>query len=114
MFDWLTPAIKKATTKKTQTEAIKNFQEFEGRYSNIWRETFVIFLAGKLRIVNPNSPDPKNGAWVLEPVSEKNFKIISTPRYWEVGEILVFKRNAQGKIIGFASGVGGMWSEKID
>jgi CubicO group peptidase (beta-lactamase class C family) len=112
IFEWLTPAIKKATTEKT--EAIQNFQEYEGQYSNIYSEFFVIFLDGKLRIVNPNSPDPKKGAWVLEPVSKNSFKIISTPRYYEVGEILVFKRNTQGKIIGFASGVGGAWSDKVD
>lgn len=114
MFEWLTPTIKQATTEKSQTETLQNFREFEGFYSSIHGESFVIFLDGKLKIVNPNTPDPKSGAWVLEPLSENSFKIISTPRYRAVGEILIFKRNTQGKIIGYAVGEGGDWSDKID
>ena len=114
IFEWITPAIKKSVDEKSEIELLQNFTEFEGLYSNIWGESFVILLDGKLKIVNPNSPNPKDGAWELEFVSENNFKIISTPRYFGVGEIFVFKRNNQGKIIGYASGQSGEWSDKIN
>ena len=113
MYEWLSPAVKKATTEIAQIETPHKFQEYEGLYSNIWNESLVIYLDGKLQIVNPNSPNPKIGAWVLELVLGDTFKIMSTPRYSEEGEIMKFKRNTQGKIVGFESGVGGTSSNKI-
>lgn len=106
IFEWLTPAIKKATTEASYDNVFQKFQEFEGLYANIYNESFVIFLDGKLRVVNPNTADPKNGAWALEPLSENSFKIISAPRYRELGEIVLFKRNTQGKVIGYLAGEG--------
>ena len=38
---------------------------------------------------------------------------MSTPRYSEESEILEFRRNPEGKIIGFASGLGRASSKKI-
>lgn len=114
IFEWLTPAVKEAATDKSKKEPTPDYTELEGRFFNIWNDLFVIFLNGKLQIVNLNSPDPKKNTWVLEPVSNDNFRIISAPPYSEVGELLVFQRNAQGKVIGYASGEGGTRSEKID
>ena len=112
IFEWMTPAIKKAVNEKTET--LLSFEYLEGIYTNIWDESFVIFLDGKMMIVNPKSPDPKNDAWLLEPVSENSFRITSTPRYSAVGEMVVFKRNPLGKITGYASGEGGEWMEKLE
>ncbi|HXL57547.1 MAG TPA: serine hydrolase domain-containing protein, partial [Chitinophagaceae bacterium] len=58
IFEWLTPAIKKATTESSQDNAFQKYQEFEGLYGNIFNESYVIFLDGKLRIVNSNTADP--------------------------------------------------------
>ena len=113
IFQWITPAIKSAVDEKSKIELHQEFMEYEGLYSNIWGDSFVILLDGQLKIVNPNSPNPKDGAWELEFASEDHFKILSTPRYYEVGEVLVFRRNSQGRIIGYATGEGGTWSEKI-
>jgi len=106
IFEWLTPAIQKATTERSQDNAFQKYQEFEGLYGNIFNESYVIFLDGKLRIVNPNTADPKNGAWELEPLTENSFKIISAPHYTGVGEVVLFKRNSQEKVISYLAGEG--------
>ncbi|MCL6259421.1 beta-lactamase family protein [Aquiflexum sp. TKW24L] len=106
IYEWLTPAIKNALTVPIQTDDTQNFKEFEGMYENIWSESYVIFVDGSLKIITPYSADPKNGAMVLEPISENNFKIITAPRYKEVGETITFKKDAQGKVIGYTLGFG--------
>lgn len=113
IFDWLTPAVKSNAPNTSQSTVLSNCKEFEGLYGNIWNESYVIFLDGKLQIVNPNTPDPKSGVWILEPIIADRFRIISSPRFTPVGEEVVFNRNSQGKVIGFLAGDG--WrSTKIE
>ena len=107
IFEWMTPAIKLAAAEKAGNAAPKINKDIEGIYSSIWEETFVQSNGDKLMIMNPNTPDPKIGAWVLEPVSENTFRIVSAPRYLEIGENIVFQRNEQGKVTGYESGVSG-------
>ena len=59
IFDWLTPAIKSAGLNNSQNTLSTNYKELEGLYGNIWNESSVIFLDGKLQIVNPNTADPQ-------------------------------------------------------
>lgn len=106
IYEWLTPAIRNALTETIQTNDTQNFNEFEGLYESIGSESYVIFVDGNLKILTPYSADPKNGALVLDPISENNFKIITAPRYRDLGERVTFKRDAEGKIIGFALGFG--------
>jgi len=113
ILEWVTPVIKLADTESSQDRSYKKFKEFEGLYGNIFNESYVIFLDGKLKIVNPNTPDPKNGAWILEPLAENSFKIISAPRFSGVGEVVLFKRNSQGKVISYMAG-NGYESGKMD
>lgn len=106
IFDWLTPALKAASTESLQDPLPNNYREFEGLYQNIFNESYVIYLDGKLKIVNPNTADPKNGAWILEPLTENSFIITSAPRFTGVGEVVQFKRNKQGKVISYLAGDG--------
>jgi hypothetical protein len=75
-------------------------------YGNIWNESYVIFLDGKLQIVNPNTPDPKSSVWLLEPMAADRFRIVSSPRFTAVGEEVVFNRNNQGKVTDYLAGDG--------
>lgn len=107
IFDWLTVPIKNASTAHAADAAMNNrWKEYEGLYGNIWNESYVIQLDGKLQIVNPNTADPKNSVWVLEPMAADRFRIVSSPRFTPVGEEVVFKRNGQGKVTGFLAGDG--------
>lgn len=106
IFDWLTPAIKSVGIINSQSVSLNKYKEIEGLYGNIWNESYVIFLDGKLQIVNPNTPDPKSGVWILEPITTDRFRILSSPRFTPVGEEVVFKRNNQGKVISFLAGDG--------
>ena len=59
IFDWLTPPLKSAAGNGSlQNTGLIKYQDYEGLYGNIWNESYVIFLDGKLEIVNPNTPDP--------------------------------------------------------
>jgi Beta-lactamase len=113
IYEYLTPAIKNALPETILANDKPHFTEYEGLYENIWTESYIIFVDGSLKIVTPYSADPKNGAMVLEPISENNFKIISAPRYKEIGETITFKKDVQGKIIAYTSGFG-TDSKKID
>ena len=113
IYEYLTPAIKNALPVTISANDEPHFKEFEGLYENIWTESYVIFVDGSLKIVTPYSPDPKNGTMVLEPISENNFKIISAPRYKEIGETITFKKDVQGKVIGYTLGFGTN-SKKMD
>lgn len=106
IFDWLKPAIKSVGIINSKNFPLDKYMEFEGLYGNIWNESYVIFIDGKLQIVNPNSPDPKSGVWILEPITTDRFKIVVSPRFTAVGEEVVFKRNNQGKVISFIAGDG--------
>lgn len=108
IFDWLTAALKSNELNSSQStvENINRYKDFEGLYGNIWNESYVIYLDGKLQIVNPNIPDPKSGAWILEPITADKFRIVSSPRFTPVGEEVVFNRNSQGKVTGFLAGDG--------
>jgi len=113
IFDWLTPALKSNGLNSSQSTVLNKYREFEGLYGNIWNESYVIFLDGKLQIVNPNTPDPKSGIWILEPITTDRFRIVSSPRFTPVGEEVVFNRNSQRKVTGFLAGDG--WrSTKIE
>ena len=106
IFDWLTPAIKSAGLNNSQNTLSTNYKELEGLYGNIWNESSVIFLDGKLQIVNPNTADPKNGVWILEPIASDRFRILSSPRFMPVGEEILFTRDSQGRVSGYLAGDG--------
>lgn len=106
IFDWLTPAIKSTGLKNSQSTLLNNYKELEGLYGNIWNESYVIFLDGKLQIVNPNTADPKSGVWILEPIAADRFRILSSPRFTAVGEEVLFRRNSQGRVINYLAGDG--------
>jgi hypothetical protein len=106
IFDWLTPSLKNAATSHSANAGMSKFQDYEGLYGNIWNESYIIQLDGKLQIVNPNTPDPKSSVWMLEPIAAGRFRIVSSPRFTPVGEEVVFKRNDQGKVTGFLAGDG--------
>lgn len=113
IFDWLAPAIKSAGIIHSQSTVLPGYKEFEGFYGNIWNESYVIYLDGKLQIVNPNTPDPKASVWILEPIAAERFRIVSSPRFTPVGEEVLFKRNSQGKVTSYLAGDG--WaSSKIE
>jgi D-alanyl-D-alanine carboxypeptidase len=106
IFDWLTPAIKSTVQNNPQTVVLNKYKEFEGLYGNIWNESYVIYLDGKLQIVNPNTPDPKSSVYILDPIATDRFKIVSGPRFTAIGEELLFKRNTQEIVDSYFAGDG--------
>jgi hypothetical protein len=74
----------------------------------------VIHLEGKLQILDPYSPDPKATSWIIERITGDTFRITSAPHFAPIGELLIFKRDSTGKIVGFNEGEAAKWSEKME
>lgn len=110
--EWICPAILDIASTSILNSTQYDYAEYEGIYSNLWAEKMVIYLDGKLQVVNPNSPNPKKGAWVLEQIEKDLFVIQSTPRYDPVGEKFVFKRNEKGQVYRYEYGEGGTSLDK--
>jgi len=67
----------------------------------IWGDAHILFLEGKMCMVNPNSPDPKRSVTTLEPIAGSKFRIHRKPGtmgYDPVGERVSFEFGPDRKV----------------
>jgi hypothetical protein len=104
IFEWIAPAITKAVKGETgPTQPDPKWRQFEGTYRSIWADTHVMFLDGKLSMIDPTLPNPKPTALTLEPVSENTFKLEGVG-CGPLGELVTFELGADDRARSFEIG----------
>ena len=99
VFDWVAPAIVKATTSEpVVATADPAWQKYLGMYRNEFNDTEVLVLNGELAMISPSDPDPMNGISKLVPVADGTFRIDTENGSGSHGELVVFDVDEHGKI----------------
>ena len=94
IFEWVVPAITEAAEGRQEKRIEPEWQKLVGSFRSIIADTHILFLDGKMSMVNLNVPNPKQSVMTLEPVSENVFKIHRKPGtggYGSVGEAVSFE-----------------------
>ena len=96
IFEWIAPAISSALQGETSPEVEPNWAKYVGTYRSIWTDYHVLPLDGKLSLIVPNSPNPKNKLITLKPTAEHTF-CLEGPGNAPVGEPVVFEIGEDGQ-----------------
>ena len=96
VFDWLGPALKKASENDVVAPSPPDWERLLGTYRCIWCDIHVMILDGKLVMVNPSLSDPKSTASTLEPIEGRDhvFRIVDGPDPQLAGAEVVFEFRA--------------------
>lgn len=101
IFEWVAPAITKALTNDDQPTMKPEWESLVGSYRSIWTDAHVLFLDGKMSLINPNLPDPKESVLTLDPIAPTKFKLMgesANSGYHELGEEVSFEFGADGEM----------------
>jgi CubicO group peptidase (beta-lactamase class C family) len=95
-FDWVAPAIVKATTPEAAT-APAGWERYVGRYRNAWWDAQVLLVEGRLAMIDPSLPDPMPNVIWLNPAGEHTFCAETRNGFASHGEPVVFELDARGR-----------------
>lgn len=96
IFDWIAPAIKKAVAGEGGKPADESWAKLEGTYRNPWGDSHVLFLDGKLTLIDPTLYNPKPSAFELDPQEDDSFIFKGKNGGAAVGERVTFELGADG------------------
>jgi CubicO group peptidase (beta-lactamase class C family) len=98
-FDWVGSAITEAIKEGPAEELQERWNRLEGTYRSHWADMHVLELDGKLVLIDPTLPDPKETAGKLEPVGNTNlqFRLVEGRGYSPLGEPVIFKLGTDSK-----------------
>ncbi len=99
VFDWVAPRL--AADAPQQADVNPEWRDYDGTYRNIWTDTLVLTLDGQLCMVCPYAADPKQDVTTLEPIEKDRFRMVSANGGGPVGEVVVFERDALGRVVAF-------------
>ncbi|HLT20433.1 MAG TPA: serine hydrolase domain-containing protein [Thermomicrobiales bacterium] len=110
IFEWVAKPLVRAAAGESGTEPDPAWKQYEGTYRNLWNDSHVLPLDGKLAMVDPTLDNPKADYFTLEPVSEHTFLLegsgsaaLAEPVFFELGPDGVATRMK----------VGDNWSERV-
>ncbi len=110
IFEWLAPAIKSAVKGEKAAEADPAWAVFEGTYRERWSDMHVLFLDGKLQMVYPAEPNPKENAYTLEPDGGRSF-ILQGEGGGPIAEPVLFELGPDGRAARVR--LGDNWMERV-
>ncbi|MEZ4524068.1 MAG: serine hydrolase domain-containing protein [Thermomicrobiales bacterium] len=110
IFEWVAPAIARAAEGDEGTAPDPSWEGYTGTYRNLWGESHVLPLDGKLMMISPVLPNPKPDALTLEPAGERSFTMEGKGS-GPLGELVVFDPGDDGKAQRVKVGEG--WSERV-
>jgi hypothetical protein len=73
-------------------DAPADLASYTGRFAGLWGVTDVVDLGGRLRLVEPNQPDPTVLMTTLEVVDADTLRIDETAGYYAPGETIRYTR----------------------
>jgi len=97
-FEWVAPAIARATAPPTKDGLPAGWERYVGKYRSPGADTQVLVLDGALVLIDPSVPNPTLGITRLRPVAEHTFRMETTEGYASNGELVVFELNAAGRV----------------
>jgi CubicO group peptidase (beta-lactamase class C family) len=100
VFNWVAPAIKKATTRPPKmAEPDPEWSHYVGKYRNPWRDSQVLILNNELVIIDPTVDNPKDAMLRLIPEGKHTFRITAEKKNsGAIGELAVFEFGPDGKV----------------
>jgi CubicO group peptidase (beta-lactamase class C family) len=99
-FDWvIPPLVAAAKPKPEERQPDPAWQQYVGKYRNVWSDLQVLILSGELVLIDPSLPDPKLAVTKLLPVSTHTFRMESTNNFAAEGELALFEIDDAGQIV---------------
>lgn len=100
LFQWVAPAIVAAAQPKAKPAAVQDeWHAYVGRYRNQWGDSQVMLYQGELVMVFPTDPDPLYGMIKFKPQGPHTFRIETSERFGNNGELAVFELDESGKVV---------------
>jgi len=101
------------SSEQASKRSLGDFARYEGRYMNLWDISDIIQCGDKLISFSPLSWAPfAEDIFELEYVDDTTFKVAKCEGYSEVGELVHFNFDKQGKVESIRFGPGTIWPEK--
>lgn len=98
-FQWVSPAILKATAPESKgTELDPTWRQYVGKYRDFWEDMQVLILDGELVMIDPSLPDPTAMMAKLISVAEHTFRIESKAGFLAKGELVIFEMDNERKV----------------
>lgn len=97
-FQWVAPAIVKATAPPAAATADPAWQTYVGKYRNAWGDVEVLVLDGALVMLPPQALDPLWFLSRLVPDGAHRFRIAEKAGFGANGELAVFELDAAGRV----------------
>src|SRR5262249_10562166 len=97
-FEWVAPAILKATAPPTMDGLPAGWERYVGKYRSQGADTQVLVLDGSLVLIDPSVPNPTLGITRLRPIAEHTFRMETTGGYASNGELFVCEMDATGRV----------------
>ncbi len=110
LFKWVAPAISGAIKGVEGLKADPDWGKLEGTYRQTWGDEHVLFLDGKLQMIDPTLDDPKPDALTLEPVTPGVFKLEGKGG-GALGERVTFEFGPDGRANRIRVGVN--WADRV-
>ena len=99
-FQWVVPAVVAAAQPKAKPAAVQDeWQAYVGRYRNAWGDSQVMLYQGELVMVFPTDPDPLYAMVKFRPQGPHTFRIETSERFGNNGELAVFELDESGKVV---------------
>ena len=95
-FQWVAPAIVKATTPPAGTTPA-GWERYAGRYRSAWGDAQVLLVQGRLALLDPSLPDPMPFVVWLNPTAEHTFRAETSNGFGSNGEPVVFELDGAGR-----------------
>jgi CubicO group peptidase (beta-lactamase class C family) len=98
-FQWVAPAIVKATPAPPCPAPPAAWQRYAGKYRSPWADVQVLVVDGSLAMIDPSQPDPTLTVTRLSPVGEHTFRIETKDGFGANAELVVFELGADGRVV---------------
>lgn len=105
LFQWVTPAIVKASKPPKETKQPQAaWEKYCGKYRDVWGDLQILSHNGELTLIDPSVPDPLLAFTKLKPVANHTFKMETTNGFGAPGELAIFHLNEAGEVISLQTG----------
>lgn len=99
-FELVAPEIAKAVAPVSKTRtADPIWNTYVGKYRSSFSDTQVLILDGELVMISPQAQDLKRSLLKLVPVAPNTFRLMGENGGANVGELLVFELDPDGKVV---------------
>lgn len=103
-YKWVVPAMLKAMSDDENAHPEEGWQRYVGRYRDRWGDSQVLVYNGELVLISPTDVDPVAGMAVLKPVGPHTFRIETSERFGDNGELAIFELDEKARVMRLKTG----------